>query len=252
MTIHRKGPGGANRRHEVKKYSVKVRDIMATDVLTVELMTPYHQIVSMLLEHDISGLPVVDKAGNLLGIVSEADLISKEAYDEAPRRHLDFLRDHLAGHDTEWVRKSAARHAQELMTSPVQSIAPDEDLATAARMMLEGHHKRLPVLEDGKLVGLITRHDLLRPFSRTDDEIAADVAALLTDPMRSPESHRVTFTVREGVVLLKGETQFGRDADVIVAFLAGIPGVVAVEDGIGSDSAEPRVEPTFLVGATEN
>jgi CBS-domain-containing membrane protein len=249
--IHHKREHGGSRRHEVKKYSVKVRDIMATKVLTVSPMTPYHEIVTLLLDHDISGLPVVDSEGTLLGIVSEADLISKEAYDEAPRRHLGFLRDHVAGRDTEWVRKAAARHAQELMTSPVQSIAPDEDLSTAARMMLEGHLKRLPVLEDGKLVGIIARHDLLRPFSRTDEDIAADVAAILADPMRSPESHEVVFTVREGVVLLKGTTRIPSDADVIVAFLAGVPGVVAIEDGIGARDDAPVVEPTFLPGATE-
>lgn len=239
------------RRHEVKKYSVQVRDIMATKVLSVTPMTPYHEIVNLLLDHDISGLPVVDADGNLLGIVSEADLISKEAYDEAPRRHLGFLRDHIAGRDTGWVRKAAARNAQELMTSPVQSISPDDDLATAARMMLEGHLKRLPVLENGKLVGLIARHDLLRPFSRTDADITADVAAILADPMRSPESHEVTFTVREGVVLLKGRTRVPSDADVILAFVTGVPGVVAIEDGIDATDYEPVPEPTFLPGATE-
>jgi CBS-domain-containing membrane protein len=248
--MHKKEHG--SRRHEVKKYSVKVSDIMSTKVLTITPMTPYHEIVTLLLDHDISGLPVIDPEGNLLGIVSEADLISKEAYDEAPRRHLGFLRDHIAGRDTEWVRKAAARNAQELMTSPVQSIGPDDDLSTAARMMLEGHLKRLPVLEGGKLVGLIARHDLLRPFSRTDDDVAADVAAILADPMRSPESHEVTFTVREGVVLLTGRTRVPSDADVIVAFLAGVPGVVAIEDGIGTEGLEPVVEPTFLTGATEN
>jgi hypothetical protein len=70
--------------------------------------------------------------------------------------------------------------------------------------------------------------------------------------MRSPESHEVTFTVREGVILLRGRTRVPSDADVIVAFLAGVPGVVAIEDGIGTEGLEPVVEPTFLTGATEN
>ena len=241
------------RRHEVKTYAVKVRDIMATKVVTVDPETPYHEIVTLLLDHDISGLPVVDREGNLIGIVSEADLITKEAYDEdGRRRHLGVVRDHMLGRDTDWIRKSAGRNARELMTSPAQSISPDDDLASAARTMLERHLKRLPVVEDGKLVGIVARHDLLRPFARTDDEIAVEVANLLADPMRTPDAAQVKFTVRESVVLLNGTTRHPSDVHVIVAFVSAIPGVVAVGDGLNSRHDEPKVDPVYTVGATEN
>ena len=146
---------------------LKVSDIMTTGVLTVRPRTPYHEIVTLLLDYEISGLPVVDNDGVLVGIVSEADLISKEAYveDEGRRGHLRLLRDHLLGRDTEWVDKAAARNAQELMTSPVRTLSPDDDVATAARVMLDHRLKRLPVVRDGKLVGIVARHDLLRPLS---------------------------------------------------------------------------------------
>jgi CBS domain-containing protein len=213
----------AARHHDVRTYAVKVADIMATKVVTVGPETPYHEIVALLLDHDISGLPV------------------------------GVIRDHIMGRDTEWIRKSAARNARELMTSPVQTVSPTDDLAAAARLMLSKHLKRLPVIDDdGRLVGIVARHDLLRPFARTDGEIAEEVAALLADPMRTPDGHRVTFSVREGVVLLNGTTRFPSDVHVIVAFVSAIPGVVAVGDGISPRHDEPRVEPTFTVGATEH
>lgn len=148
--------------------AVTVGEVMTTGVLTVRPMTRFNEIVTLLLDYDISGLPVVDLDGVLIGMVSEADLITKEAYrhGEGRRRHLGLLRDHLAGRDAEWVAKAAGRNAQELMTSPVRTVTPDQDLATAARIMLEEHVKRLPVVrEDGKLVGILARHDLLRPLA---------------------------------------------------------------------------------------
>ena len=159
MTLNNETESGA---------ALKVGQVMTTGVLTVRPTATFHEIVALLLDYEISGLPVVDPDGVLVGIVSEADLISKEAYDDGAgnrRRPLGLLLDHLHGRDAEWVNKAAARNAQELMTSPVRTVSPDEDLATAARIMLESRVKRLPVVLDGKLVGILARHDLLRPLT---------------------------------------------------------------------------------------
>src|SRR4051794_21159360 len=121
----------------MKRYPVTVRDVMTTDVRTVTPETPFPVIVETLLEYDISGLPVVDEDGALLGIVTEADLITKEAYDDGRRRHLSLLRDHLVGRRPEWIGKAGARVASDLMTREVATAAPDDDLAAAARRMLE-------------------------------------------------------------------------------------------------------------------
>lgn len=228
-------------RHDVKRYAVKVREVMTEKVVSVGPGTTYGEIVEVLLENDISGVPVVAKDGTLLGMVTEADLIAKEAYTGGRRRHLDLLRDHLAGHDPAWVDKAAARTAADLMSTEVDHIAPDADLAEAARLMLEGRHKRLPVCQDGKLVGIVSRHDLLKPFHRSDADIAADVGALLADPLRAPERHEASYAVHEGVVTLRGTTQFRSDASVLVAFVAGIPGVVAVEDELRPREKDPKV-----------
>jgi CBS domain-containing protein len=223
----------------MKKYAVTVRDVMTTDVRTIGPETGFAAIVETLLEHDISGLPVVDDDGTLLGIVTEADLITREAY-EGRRRHLSLVRDHIAGRRPEWIQKASARVARELMTRTVETASPGDDLAVAARRMLEGRHKRLPVCEDGRLVGIVARHDLLRPFSRSDHAIADDVEAILDDPLQAPEAHDVTFAVRQGVVTLRGTTRWARDAEILALFVAAVPGVVAVDDATRAREPEPR------------
>jgi CBS domain-containing protein len=144
---------------------MKIEDVMSTDVVTIGPDVPYTDVVDCLLNHGISGLPVVDDTGRLLGIVTEADLVSKEAY--APRRRaLGLLADYFRGRDPQWVRKSAGLTAREVMTAAADVCTPDEDLGEAARRMLERHHKRLPVVVDGRLVGIVARRDLLRGFGR--------------------------------------------------------------------------------------
>jgi len=232
--------GTGARRHSVEKYAIKVRDVMTKDVVTVAPDTPFPQIVELLLEKNISGLPVVGPSGTLLGIVTEADLITKEAYEHGRRRHLDLVIDHLTGRDPAWIRKAEGRRARDLMTVDVDTASPDEDLATAARRMLEKHHKQLPVVSDRRLVGIVSRKDLLQPFNRTDADLAEQVAEILADPLRAPEGHQARFDVENGIVTLHGTTRFPSDAGVLRAFVAGIPGVVAVDDALTAEEPDPK------------
>lgn len=142
---------------------IRVADVMTTDVVTVGPDATYGEIVDRLLAHDISGLPVIDHSGRLVGVVTEADLVSREAYGPERRRPLGLLFDYLRDRDPAWVRKASGATARELMTRVVITAAPDDDLATAARRMLEGGHKRLPVVAAGRLVGIVSRRDLLAP-----------------------------------------------------------------------------------------
>lgn len=141
---------------------------MTTDIVTVGPDATFAEIVDALLSNDISGLPVVDGTGRLLGIVTEADLVSKEAYGTRRRRALGLLADYFRGRDPQWVRKSAGLKAVELMTAAPDTTNPDEDLVETARRMLERHHKRLPVVERGQVVGIVARHDLLQHFRDLD------------------------------------------------------------------------------------
>jgi CBS-domain-containing membrane protein len=177
----------------------------------------------MLLVHDISGLPVVDEAGHLLGVVSEADLISNEAYGYRRRRGLALVGEYLRDRDPQWLRKASGRSVAELMTAAPCSVTPENTAAFAARHMLEGRHKRLPVVEDDKVVGIVTRHDLLRQFYRPDADVLCDVQQLLAD-------HHATASVSGGIVNLRGMTRFADDITLLETLVARVPGVVAVDN----------------------
>ena len=219
---------------------MKVRDVMSSPAITVGPDTPFAEIVDRLLENGISGVPVVSDDGRLLGVVTEADLVSKEAYGYRRPRALALFVDVLSGRDPQWLRKGAGRVARELMTNAPTTAAPDEDLAIAARRALEARHKRMPVVEDGRVVGIVSRHDLLKPFHRTDDAVAADIAALLADPLQVPETHQAKPSVVSGVVALDGTVRWPSDIRLLEAVVARVPGVVAVENRLEAQETEPR------------
>ena len=225
---------------------MKVRDVMSSPAITVGPDATFPDVVDVLLTNDISGVPVVDEAGTLLGMVTEADLISKAAYGFRRRRALGLLADYLRGRDPQWVRKGAGRTAREVMTAAPASVSPGDGLAVAARHMLENHHKRLPVVEDGRVVGLVSRHDLLRPLHRSDAELDGEVEALLGDIMRVPERHDAHAAVDAGVVKLAGTTQWPSDAAIIERLVSGIPGVVAVDNQLVAREPEPTVARPML------
>lgn len=220
---------------------MKVREVMRAPVITVGPDDSFHEVVGKLLDNDISGVPVVDGAGNLLGIVTEADLVSNEAYGYRRRRALALIGDYLVGRNPSWVAKSSARRAGDLMSGLTSTARPDDDLSVVARRMLEQGHKRMPVVQDGRLVGIVSRHDLLAPFSRTDQAVIADIRAVLADVTRVPETHQVTPTVADGLVTLEGSVRWPRDSALVEAMVAKVPGVVAVVNHLVAREAAPHL-----------
>ena len=220
---------------------MQVRDVMSAPVITVGPDDSFHEVVGRLLDNDISGVPVVDGAGHLLGIVTEADLVSNEAYGYRRRRALALVGDYLLGRNPAWVAKSSARRARDLMSGIASTARPDDDLRAVARRMLEQGHKRMPVVEDGRLVGIVSRHDLLSPFGRTDPAVRADVEAVLADVTRVPETHQVSPRVTEGVVTLEGSVQWPRDSALVEAMVARVPGVVAVDNLLTAREPAPHL-----------
>jgi CBS domain-containing protein len=229
-------------------HTLRVADVMTRSVVTVSPRTSFADVVDQLYRSGFNVVPVVGQDGALLGLISEADLITKEAYTDGERRRLGVIRDYLAGRDPEWIRKSGARTASDLMTMDVDTSSPNDNLAIAARRMLEGHHKSLPVVQDGRLVGIVTRHDLLTPIHRPDPDITADVAALLADPLRAPEAHEARAQVADGVVTLAGSTRWLDDANVLAALIARLPGVVAVNNHLTFREAAPQQESHIRLG----
>ena len=145
---------------------VPVREIMDPDPATVGPETPVEDIVRLLAETELPGLPVVDADGRCVGIVTEADLVTA---DEQGDLHLPHYIELFGGvvfleplrHFEERLRKAFAATAADMMTPDPITIGPDADAREAARIISESGHNRLPVVEDGRLVGVVSRADVL-------------------------------------------------------------------------------------------
>jgi CBS domain-containing protein len=218
---------------------MKVRDVMTSVVITVEPATTFKETAERLLDYGVSGLPVVAAGGRLVGLVTEADLMSKEAFASRTRRPLEAVVELLTG-ERRWVGKANGLTAGEIMTTDLVTARPDEDVRTAARRMLERGVKRLPVVEGDRLVGIVSRHDLLRVFHRRDADIAAEIETKLASPRYAPENHEVSFTVEDGVVTLEGKVDFKGEVAVVEGLASGVPGVVHVVNRVGFEVAETR------------
>jgi CBS domain-containing protein len=204
-----------------------VGDVMTRNVVSIGPQASYFEIRAAMLKHDVGGLPVVGTDGVLLGMVTEADLIAKEAFRAKQYGRTRLLLARIRGRDTSWLAKAQGRVAADLMTAEVDTVAPEADLYAVARMMLQRRHKRLPVLAGGRLVGIVARHDLLRPFERTDTELTVDVELVLAGP-DMPTELDVLFEVEDGVVRLWGSARVTGDISRVIDAVARFPGVVAV------------------------
>jgi CBS domain-containing protein len=224
---------------------MKVADVMTKEVVTAGLTTPYKSVVEMLIEHAISAVPVVDEHGRLVGLVSEADLVDKEAYGDRPRRLATVLHDAVFGPSSEVVRRAAALTASGLMSERPATARPGEDVAKVARRMLELRLKRLPVVDEkGGLIGIVSRRDLLRAFTRTDVEINASIRELLASPLHAPDDvFIVRVEVQDGLVKLWGTVERPSDVGVVEGVVRRVPGVVGVDARLEARSPEPERVP---------
>jgi CBS-domain-containing membrane protein len=205
----------------------RVRDVMTTDVCTVDQETPFKRVAELLADRRVSALPVLDRDGRVAGIVSEADLLLKEEFPEGPPDARLF-----EGRRRRAVRaKATAATAAELMTSPAVTVGPDASVAEAARLLHRHGVKRLPVVDPaGPLVGIVSRADLLKVFLRPDEEIAADVRqeVLLRSLWVDPDS--IGVVVRDGVVTLTGRLERLSQLEIAVSLVHALDGVVDVVD----------------------
>jgi CBS domain-containing protein len=209
-----------------------VKDLMTTQVVTVGPETPFKELVTRLAEHRVSAVPVVDDAGLVLGVVSEADLLLKEEFpDPDADVPMFWTKRRRAEHD-----KAAAAVARDLMTVAVVSIAPDATVAEAARRMHTAQVKRLPVIgEGGRLVGIVSRSDLLKVFNRPDQAIRREILddVIVGEFMMDPD--RFFIQVHDGVAVLEGRVERRSLLPWLVRAVRGVEGVVRVEDRLAYD-----------------
>lgn len=209
-----------------------VQDVMTGDVVTVTPRTPFAEIAEVLAEHRVSGLPVVDEAGLVTGIVTESDLLHKEEYKagDTDRRSLRAL----LRRNAEAEAKATAVDARGLMTAPAVTVAPDTPTAEAARLLNVYGFKALPVVDgDGRLAGIVARRDLLRVFRRPDAEIRDEVVkdVLLKKLWHDPDM--LDVRVEEGVVHLTGRVETKSLIPIVVRMVGRVDGVVDVVHTLG-------------------
>jgi CBS-domain-containing membrane protein len=223
--------------HHHGRWHSAVRDVMTTDVVTVDRITSFKEIAQLLAKHKISAVPVLIMGRHVAGVVSEADLLA--AQDQAARETRNETTGLLP-----WTRHRAAQHpkrkAEELMTKPAITIHPDAPIPRAAAMMRNHRVKRLPVVDpDGKLIGIVARRDLLSVFLRPDAQIEAEVGELLSEILfADPETVRVA--VHGGVVTLLGQPGSQDHHDLIpvaIRLIWDIDGVVDVVDKTSAEAA---------------
>jgi CBS domain-containing protein len=227
---------------------MKIERLMTRDVRTVAPDLPLREVAATLTECRISGVPVVDREGAVIGVVSETDIVRKEQGGGGLPHSglLGRLRDRDA--DDPVV---SARTAGEAMTSPALTIAPDQSVSEAARLMTEHKVNRLPVIGDEGLVGIVTRADLVRAFHRSDREISDEIVGDVIIHTLWIDRSQVTVSVEDGVVSLGGTVDTKTQAELIMLYLSRVPGVVEVHSDLGwdyDDQASRRsIEPRPLV-----
>jgi CBS domain-containing protein len=216
-----------------------VKDVMTAEVVAVRRETTFKELAAALRQHRVSAFPVVDDRDRVIGVVSEADMLAKEAMTE-PGVVAELL------HHSD-VRKAEGMTAGALMTRQVVTVSPDDPIEQAARMMHFLKVRQLPVVNSGgELVGIVSRSDLLSVFNRPDEDIRKDIVdtMLLHEFLVDPRQFRVT--VEAGVVTLEGTPETAALGRSLVRKARHVPGVVAVRDRLSySDDYPIAAGPVF-------
>jgi len=220
---------------------MKVSDIMVKDVISTGPEALVKDVASLMLERRISGLPVVDGGGRVLGIVSEADLIRRPEIGtdraKAGWLHL-FLSDEARARD---FVKHHGRKVREVMTQPAICVAANTPLAEVVEIMERHRVKRVPVVEHGKLAGLVTRADLLRAFvarpaeapaAQSDEQLRARIIAMLRHEDWATSAY-VHVQVEGGVAQLWGTVESDEQREALIVAVRGVPGVKQVRPHLG-------------------
>ncbi len=205
---------------------MRVQDVMTRSVISVGPDTQLRDVARLLDEHRISGVLVVDEHGALLGVVSEADFLVEAQGGAAVLRRSPIAR--LFGRPGD-AGAPGDRHfastAKELMTSPVITIGPAELITDAAAVMTRERINRLPVVEDGRLVGIVTRADLVRSYVRSDEQLAEAIRedVLVRTLWLDPKAFEVT--VVDGIATIRGSVDRRSSAEMIARTAVLVPGV---------------------------
>ena len=218
--------GVALARNHNRTVSWTVSDVMTRDVVFVEPDTAFKVCADLMRIHAVSGLPVLDLAGRVLGVVSESDLLAKEEARGLGHASIEAMsRRHR--------RAATARVAEDVMTSPAIAVGPSTTVAEAARLMHRKGVKRLPVVDhDGGLVGIVSRADLMKCFIRSDEAIRRDIVKEVLHHKPPIDLGSLEVSVRGGVVRLRGQVETASLASCIEREANAVEGAVGVDSSL--------------------
>ncbi|MHB8731093.1 MAG: CBS domain-containing protein [bacterium] len=209
---------------------MRARELMSTPVVTAHPEATLKELAELMVTHSISGVPVVDRGGDLLGVVSESDVMEKiegtiaDETEAGLPRLLTVLAKALDG-----APKTTARSVADLMTTRVVSADPDATVQQLVHLMITYDVNRIPIVEAGRLVGIVTRADILRTLVRPDAAIATDLRWRIAHELWiDPDA--IEISCRAGVVTLAGTVDTHADTELVRRWAAKTEGVVAVDD----------------------
>jgi CBS domain-containing protein len=221
-----------------------VKDVMTRSVVAVRATAGYKDIVAVMRRRHVSAFPVLDSADHVVGVVSEADLLVKEAVPVSAS----------AGAGAPWAagrRKERAKAggvtAAELMSKPAVTVAPDATVAEAARVMYGRRIKRLPVVDDtGRLVGIVSRVDVLSVFARPDGQIRDEVIREVVAGEFALDPDTFDVTVKAGIVTIIGPVERRAVAARLLDAVRHVEGVVNVRDRLSYPPVQaPKIAGIF-------
>ncbi|MEV0412886.1 CBS domain-containing protein [Streptomyces sp. NPDC050448] len=211
---------------------IKVGDLMTDEVVSAVSATSFKDVAKLLAQHDVSGLPVVDDEDRVLGVVSESDLLARQAAQLTAGRAEDSPVSEVT--------------AGEVMSTPAVTIHAEEPAAEAARLMTRRSVERLPVVdEEERLVGIVTRRDLLRLFLRPDSEIRRRVIDDVLGDTLGVRADAVEVHIVDGVVTLSGAVDRQSQVPILVRLVEQLDGVAAV-----SSRVTGRIDDSLLAQPT--
>jgi CBS domain-containing protein len=216
-----------------------VKDVMSIEVVAVRRGASFKEMAASLRQYRVSGFPVIDDEGKVIGVVSEGDLLAREALAD-DRPGIPGAVTGLLHHKQD--AKAEALTAGDLMTHPAMTVRPGDTVEHAARMMYTLQVKRLPVVDaGGHLIGIVSRSDVLAVFDRPDPEILAEVTddVILHEFLIDPAMF--TVSVRDGVVTIQGNLESANLGHQLVSRIRQVRGVVAVRDELTYPPAERSI-----------
>jgi len=217
---------------------VRVQDLMTGEVLTVGRDAALKEAARRMIEAGVSGLVVTDASGNIEGVITEADFVKAESGRRAAKR-ARLLR--WFSHEEDPL--SAERRVEDVMTADVITLGPQADHAEAARVMRKSDIKRIPIVDDdGRLIGIVSRSDILRAFVRPDADIIAEIKNQLMAHVLWIDPKRVKVGSADGNVTISGRLETKSDAVLLAEMIGRLDGVVSIRSDLTWDVDNTKME----------